>query len=126
MQQEIGLACGFPIRLNIGDAVSKGVELQASTAATTDLTLRATFSYTNATLTTNMPGVGEGEAGDPLINTPKVSGSLSAIYKKEITAGLDAVISATDGYTGWEASTYDKSLFYYHRPAYNLRVRNSE
>lgn len=120
MQQNIGLSCGYSFLVNFGNSVSKGAEFQASWAVSDSVTVHVEGAYTDATLSNNEPGTSGGQSGDPLINTPKFAGSITATLRQPISSRLDLIGAASFSHTGWEATTYDKSVFYYKRPGYDL------
>lgn len=87
------------ITVNGGKAISRGVELTFSAKPTKYLTINGNYSYNDAHLTQDVPGLihyGNGGylkiaalAGDRLPGSAKNSGTLSADYS--VPAGLDAV-----------------------------------
>ena len=70
---------------NGGKATSKGVEGSLAVRPTPGLTLTATGSYTDATLSEDVPEI-SGEDGDRLPGVPKFSGALRADYEFDIGA----------------------------------------
>ena len=73
-----------PITLNGGGAVSRGVELAGSAGLTDAFRLRGSWSWTDAKLSQDSPGLLDGGAdafeGDRLSGAPRQQGSLLASY----------------------------------------------
>ncbi|MGK2924971.1 MAG: TonB-dependent receptor [Lysobacterales bacterium] len=92
---------GFGVNVNGGTAVSKGVELASSFAATQELTLSLNGAYTDAYLTSDA-GAG-GQDGDPLNFVPEWSFGLSADYEWTVGSGSTAYVGGTLAYTGERA-----------------------
>jgi iron complex outermembrane receptor protein len=95
------------ITTNAGAAVSKGFELNGSARITDNFTLAATYSYTDAHLTKDAPGlitVGfdkyDALAGDRLPGSQKHSGSLIATYNRQIANDANLTLSWALNYHG--------------------------
>jgi outer membrane receptor protein involved in Fe transport len=77
----------IPITVNGGSARSRGVELSFQAATGGPWSFAATYAYTNAELTSNAPGLVDGEdgfAGDRLAGTPEQQGSFLAMYSRPL------------------------------------------
>jgi iron complex outermembrane recepter protein len=73
IQQNVGLACGFQYAANLGQAESKGVDLQAQGKLTESLLVGGAFGYTDShyTQTVSQPNVGAiVQSGDHLSGSP--------------------------------------------------------
>lgn len=101
LQQSVELpTCGFPISDNVGEAESKGFELEASFTPMRGLDVELGVGYVDATLTESAPGVA-GEAGDRLLFVPDWSVSLGVTYRRPFgTAGLESFYHVDYQYTG--------------------------
>ena len=90
-----------PITLNGGGAVSRGVELAGSARLTNALRFRGSWSYTDALLSQDSPGLLDGGAdafeGDRLAGAPRQQGSLLASYA--VLLGGDTALELLYGYT---------------------------
>ena len=90
-----------PITLNGGGAVSRGVELAASAGLTSALRFRGSWSFTDAKLSQDSPGLLDGGAdaleGDRLSGAPRNQGSLLASYATLLGSG--AAFELLYGYT---------------------------
>ncbi len=90
-----------PITLNGGGAVSRGLELAASASLTAALRLRGSWSFTDAKLNQDSPGLLDGGAdafqGDRLSGAPRNQGSLLASYATLLGGG--AAFELLYGYT---------------------------
>lgn len=74
---------------NGGTAKSEGVEAQGSFSPATGLTLGGTFAYTDARFTQNIATL-QYHDGDPLPQTPRYSGSVTADYSHPLTGDWTA------------------------------------
>jgi iron complex outermembrane recepter protein len=82
----------IPITVNGGKAVSKGVEFSNQFRLTEELTTSLTYSYTDAYLTTNAPGLVNGVdafAGDRVAGSPKHQFSFVLDYVRDIGNGYE-------------------------------------
>ena len=83
----------------------------------------ASLSYTDAKLTNTVVGT-TGQAGDPLLYTPKWSGAISAEYRRELNANMTGFVRSEEIYTDRIYRDFVPS-FYQTAPAYyllNLRL----
>ncbi|WP_226017976.1 TonB-dependent receptor [Novosphingobium sp. FKTRR1] len=113
------------ITVNGGKAISQGVELNFTAKPVRGLTINGSYSYTDAHLTEDVPGLlkfrhGEedAKAGDRLPGSTKNSGSIGVTYEHEV--GLDQTITAnwTTSYTGDILSRVGARGFGERLPAY--------
>ena len=90
-----------PITLNGGGAASRGVELAGAAGVTDAFRLRGSWSYTDARLSQDSPGLLDGGAdafeGDRLSGAPRQQGSLLASYG--VLLGGDTALDLLYGYT---------------------------
>ena len=90
-----------PITLNGGGAISRGFELAGSASLTNALRLRGSWSFTDAKLSQDSPGLLDGGAdafrGDRLSGAPRNQGSLLASYATLLGEG--AAFELLYGYT---------------------------
>ena len=90
-----------PITLNGGGAVSRGVEIASAVDATGALRFRGSWSYTQAELSMDSPGLLDGGAdafeGDRLSGAPRQQGSLLASYAALL--GGDLAFDVQYGYS---------------------------
>ncbi|VVE86865.1 TonB-dependent receptor [Pandoraea bronchicola] len=77
--QQFGSINGVSQLINAGDATIKGLEFSATWRPTRHWNIAAGFSYIDAALTDSSPG-SDARAGDPLPNSAKYSGNVSATY----------------------------------------------
>lgn len=95
------------VTVNAKDAVSKGFEFSGQARITPDLLLQGTYSYTDAHLTQDAPGVvvSQGQsydvfAGDRLPGSAKNSGSVGLTYTYRLGEGRSIDANWTTTYTG--------------------------
>ncbi len=90
-----------PITLNGGGALSRGFELAGAAGVTDALRLRGSWSFTDAMLSRDAPGLLDGGAdafaGDRLSGAPRQQGSLLASYG--LLVGGDTALDLLYGYT---------------------------
>lgn len=93
--------CARSFTTNIGEAVSKGAEVQVGWLPTPGLRLDFGGSYTSAELTQNVPQLNPIPAfdGDRLPGSPKFSANFSAQYETTI-AGYESFFRADSMYVG--------------------------
>ena len=138
VQQAPLLACGFQYDTNAGTGRSFGPELEINAKLTSELTLSASGSYTDAKLTNPnaaytafltspvgaqvSPGVPYCSSATnctaPILNVPKSAGSLALTYSTEIRNGYKLTGRASASYVG---QTIDEAFFYnIHLGGYTL------
>jgi outer membrane receptor protein involved in Fe transport len=83
VQQLILQSCGYPITENAGTAASYGPELEVAAKLIDGLTLNASGTYTDATITSPNAGTGI-EKGAPVLNIPKYTGTISLQYMQPV------------------------------------------
>jgi iron complex outermembrane recepter protein len=98
---------GLGITVNGAAAASQGIDVSGSFKVTRNLQIMATYSYDDAHLTQNVPGLVvshgvryEAYAGDRLPGSTKNSGSLQAIYTYPLSAGRDVQAMWATSYIG--------------------------
>jgi outer membrane receptor protein involved in Fe transport len=99
VQQLIIPLCGYPVTENAGTAQSYGPELEVSAKLTQDLTLNASGTYTDATITspTALSGI---EKGAPVLNIPKYTGTLALQYSRTVLDDYLATARVSSSYIG--------------------------
>lgn len=81
IQQEVTLpTCAFPFTGNVGAARVDGGEITAGVAPLVHAALNGSVSYVNSRITESGPGV-PAQVGQPLLDTPRWSGNVSAQYE---------------------------------------------
>lgn len=92
----------FPAAVNGGKARSRGLDLEGRWRATPDLSIAATYSYTDATLeeVIDVNGRGFGEAGQQLPGSPKHQGSISLDYDRDLGQGFTGSLHLDASYRG--------------------------
>ena len=95
------------ITVNGAAAVSQGVDFSGSFRVTSNLQVSATYSYDDAHLTQDVPGLAvshgaryEAFAGDRLPGSTKNSGSVRAVYTYPLGGDRDVQASWSSAYTG--------------------------
>lgn len=91
VQQAVRLACGFGFVGNVGEAESRGVEVEVRAAPTDNWDLFASFGFTDAEFTKTSEEVGV-VAGDRIRNVPELTASASAQYNFTAMNGHDAYV----------------------------------
>lgn len=72
-------SCGFEYMANAGEAVSKGVEFESSTALTSDLAMTLNASYINAKVTEDNESI-SAKSGDDMTMVPDVTAYIALDY----------------------------------------------
>jgi iron complex outermembrane receptor protein len=120
IQQNITLpTCGFDFTGNFGKASSKGGEFEMKYAPTRALKLTFRLAYTEAKLTSTIPGAA-GQAGQALEYAPRWMGAASAEYTRTITANTSAYLQGDFNSTSKEDTSYDSQSIYYNSAGYSL------
>jgi len=96
-----------PITVNGGTAESKGLELSASALINENWAIRGVYSYTDAQLTSDAPGLVDGNDafdGDRLAGTPEHQASVFLAYQRGLSNGWDfdagySISAISDVYT---------------------------
>jgi outer membrane receptor protein involved in Fe transport len=133
VQQNLVLTCGYEYTENAGNGRSFGPELEVNAKLSTDWTLAASASYTDAKITSpstlfaaQLAGVisscpNVSNCTVPILNVPKDAGSLAVIYSTKVqNYQLTARVSAV--YVG---TSNDQAYSYFTLPSYttaNARV----
>jgi iron complex outermembrane recepter protein len=119
IQQEVDLACGFPLVTNFAKATSKGAELEGAYHPAPGWTLSANAAYTDATAGSATFGIPV-QVGDPLLNTPRLAYAAGGEYVRPLSQDFELAAHMDYSYTGWTAAVFDKTSPFYRRPSYNL------
>jgi outer membrane receptor protein involved in Fe transport len=110
-----GGGCGMQFTDNVGNAVSKGAELQLELRLTNHLTMGASGSYDRARMTSQ-----GADDGAWLLNVPEVSASLTADYKTTLTGDLNAVVHWDTSYQGNSRRSFNTALPYFEAKHYTV------
>lgn len=120
LQQLILLpVCGFDFTGNFGTAVSKGAELQVRYALSHALLVSASGSFTQAQLASTVVGA-QGEAGNPLENVPKWTGSLAIDYHRLIHPGMSGFAHLDMSTSSRQYNNFVPTSIYYATGGYTL------
>ncbi|MFZ0552875.1 MAG: TonB-dependent receptor [Steroidobacteraceae bacterium] len=120
LQQLILLpVCGFDFTGNFGTAVSKGAELQVHYAISQALLVSASGSFTQAQLASTVVGA-QGEAGNPLENVPKWTGSLAIDYHRIIRPGVSGFAHLDMSTSSRQYNNFVPTSIYYATGGYTL------
>ena len=106
IQLGVFLPCGFTFSGNAGDATIKGVELEADGRITDAIRVGGSFSYTDAKLTSVLPGT-VATAGDPILGVPKWQASANAQYRFEGPSDTRWTVRTDAQYTSKALLFYD-------------------
>jgi iron complex outermembrane recepter protein len=136
VQETVALPCGYAYQANAGDARSYGPELEINAKLSTNWSVAASASYTDAkinhpssefiaaVLTNPVAGGIPGcpSAGNcssiPILNVPKEAASLALIYSTKVLSDYQLTARIADAYVG---SAYDQSYAYgITLPSYSL------
>ncbi|MGH8190420.1 MAG: TonB-dependent receptor, partial [Rhodanobacteraceae bacterium] len=106
---------------NGGSARIQGAELSAALKATPHLTFTASGAYTDAKLTSAVPGLGLTQPGARLPMSPKFNAALSARYDFNVGRSSTAALTASDVWVGDRTAGYQGSAItpLYRLPGYN-------
>jgi outer membrane receptor protein involved in Fe transport len=110
---------GLSYECNGGKAKSQGVEANLTYMPVSGLTLNVNGSYTDATLTTDVPSI-SAKSGDALPYVPRWSGSANVDYQWPLSGSWSGVLGATDRYTGSRQSSYSLDITRAPLPSFNL------
>jgi len=119
IQVQVVNSSGFGYTGNGGTASSQGLELTTGLLVTQGLRLNATLAYTNARLTEDAVGVG-GKNGDPLPESPRFTGSLTADYTKPLSGGMTLLAGAGYRYKDGAYNQFKSSAYPYPMGPQNL------
>ena len=101
IQQQVALSCGSYFDINGNKARINGAEFEALGHITPDLQLRAGLGYESTSITDpGALGLVGLTAGTRILDTPSVTGSVGAVYKKAVLTDKSAFISVDYSYTG--------------------------
>ena len=119
-QQSVSLNCGYTFVGNVGQAESKGFELELAAAPIEGLSLSGALGYTDAQFSETSTEVGV-EAGDRFPQVPQWTGSASAQYAFLAFGGREAFVRGDYQYVD---SVLEGNVEVLERPAFdtlNLR-----
>jgi outer membrane receptor protein involved in Fe transport len=107
MQTSRSFECGFGFRENVGQATSKGIELEMQAAVGDGWTLGLGGSYVNAELDEDVPNL-DAESGDQVPYVPKLSFNVSAEYHFPSFRNMDWFVWANAQYVGDRQTEFSK------------------
>jgi iron complex outermembrane recepter protein len=111
IQQTVALnSCGFQFTGNFGEAEVKGAELELSVSPAKGLTVGGNATYTDATITTEVPGT-PAQKGDQIIGTPKWMASAFFEYGFPISDSWDASLRMDYSYQGRIRQQFERTQF---------------
>jgi iron complex outermembrane recepter protein len=113
------LDCGFPLTLNVGQASSRGVELEVQISPAAGLSLGFAGSYTDAQLEKDSPSL-SGKRGDRLQNVPRLTLAANAQYTFPVMNGYDGFIAGDFSYAGESYINFNFANPSGRRPAYDI------
>lgn len=122
IQVAIATPSGIPGYTSGGDARVEGVESSLNLRPIPQLTLGATFAYSDGKVTeANPAAAGSLAKDDPLPDDPRFSGSLSAQYQVALNTEWNGYASATERLVGARHSAFASSTAFpdYVLPSYN-------
>jgi outer membrane receptor protein involved in Fe transport len=119
VQQQIDLQCGFNITANIGAAVSKGTEMEATLRPIKPLRLTGGFGYTDAAITKGAPSVGI-VAGQALQDVPRWNATGTAEYTVPLSNDLSGFGLVNLTYTSNSIALSDPTSPFYLKKGYTL------
>ncbi len=117
--QQIPLNCGFSVALNVGEASSRGAELELRAKLTDSFEVGIAGSYTDAQLERNAPDLG-GEKGDRLQNVPEYMFAANAQYSFPVFGDKEGYVRADYSYSGDSYQDFNFASDNFHRPSYQL------
>ena len=88
MQTSRSFECGFGFKENVGDATSKGVELEVTVKPIEGLVLSAGGAYINTSLDADVPNL-DAQKGDAAPFVPEISFTASAEYSTQLNETLE-------------------------------------
>ncbi|GAC20652.1 TonB-dependent receptor [Paraglaciecola arctica] len=88
MQTSRSFECGFGFKENVGDATSKGIELEVTVKPIEGLTLSAGGAYINTSLDADVPNLGA-QKGDAAPFVPETSFTASAEYSMQLNENIE-------------------------------------
>jgi outer membrane receptor protein involved in Fe transport len=112
VQQQVYLACGYNYTDNLGQAVSKGGELELQAQLTPSLLFDQNVGYTRATLTSTAAGT-NAIVGQQLQDIPKYTASSAFEYVQRLSGDLSLTARVSNSYV---SESFDRAA----KPAYDL------
>lgn len=120
MQTSRSFECGFGFKENVGDATSKGVELEVSVIPIDGLILSAGAAYINTSLDADVPNL-DAQKGDAAPFVPETSFTTSAEYSMAINAQFEGFGWLNVQYTDERSTEFSEQNSNYRKmDAYTL------
>ena len=112
---------GYPITLNAGKAVSKGLEWNFNVQPMRRLSLGWLGAYTDSTLSDDIPQLG-GTGGSQLPYVPKWQTTVTADFNVPVSDGAELNVGGSYAYTGKRRTNYgfDQTRSYLQIPSYQV------
>jgi outer membrane receptor protein involved in Fe transport len=112
---------GFSYYANGSRATSKGMELSAQATPFDGLTISGWIAWANAVLTEALPvnSIKLGSTGDPLPNTPRLSGSLAVEQNFPLANHMTGFVGASLVYVGNRSGSFQPTVERQIFPAYS-------
>jgi len=111
IQQVVPLSCGYLLEANAGEARSYGPEVEVTARLAPGLTFSVNGAYTNAEINAPAPFSGA-SPGQPLLNIPKYTTSVSLMYDINLPADLKLTPRVTESLVGpqWDVAYAEEQL----------------
>lgn len=120
MQTSRSFECGFGFKENVGDATSKGVELEVTVKPVEGLVLSAGGAYINTSLDADVPNL-DAQKGDAAPFVPEVSFTTSAEYSMQLNENLEGFGWVNVQYTDDRSTEFSEQNSNYRKmDAYTL------
>lgn len=109
IQQQVNLpTCGFQFIGNVGTARIEGAELELKSVISPGVTAGAYANYTDSRITSAAPGV-SAQVGQPLLDTPKWTGSVYVDVALPTVAGWGSDVRVDYSYHGSNLRHFDST-----------------
>ncbi|WP_158768888.1 TonB-dependent receptor [Paraglaciecola sp. L1A13] len=120
MQTSRSFECGFGFKENVGDATSKGVELEVTVKPVEGLVLSAGGAYINTSLDADVPNL-DAQKGDAAPFVPEVSFTTSVEYSMQLNENLEGFGWVNVQYTDDRSTEFSEQNSNYRKmDAYTL------
>ena len=124
IQQQVNLpGCGYNYATNVGNATSRGVEIEIKAKPSAGLLLGLSGGYTKATLADSTgfdkDGIPGALAGAEIEGVPKFNAAITAQYNFAVRDDLSGFVRAAAHWVGASHGTLDVTNADYQRPAYH-------
>jgi iron complex outermembrane recepter protein len=117
VQQVNPLSCGYVYTANAGDAHVYGGELEVEAIVVRDLQATANVSYSHSTLVSTNLVESPFEAGTPIQQVPKWTGTVGLSYRHDLNDQLAFTARGESTYTG---ARTDATFYINNLPSYDL------